>query len=942
MSNIYNEEYYNNYDTGNGKVSYSNATDLKLFLQNVADKIVEKYNPKKVLDAGCAMGYLVEALRDRGVEAYGIDISEYAISKVREDIKPFCVVGNLSEPLPKSIPEFYDLIVTIEVIEHIYEAEGLKAISNLCNYSNSILFSSSPDDIEEITHVNVQQREYWAKQFAKHNFFNKIEISNDYLTPWTLYFYKNNDFSRVVEDYERSIRVNNIINKKKIDYLNKENEELLLKCKFDIKDKEENILQLKNKISKLKNEINELEDKILEKDKVNKIKENEILKISNNIENLKIENSIYKEHYNAAIFQRDELRVRLSDLENSYYSIMNSSCWKLTKPLRVTLDLIKRILKSNKYTHLMCKGIKCLKKNGIKYTLKKVKKKLIASKGYNEYAKQIYLSPKARKEQIETVFTKEVLFSIVVPLYNTPEKFLCEMINSCIDQTYGNWELCLADGSDNEHSYVEKIIKNYIKKDKRIKYKKLENNMGISENTNECITMASGDYIALFDHDDLLHPSALYEYMKVICEQNADFIYCDELTFEGTLDKVITMHFKPDFAIDNLRANNYICHFSVFKSELLKETGLFRKEFDGSQDHDIILRLTEKAKNIVHIPKILYYWRSHPNSVAADINSKAYAVDAGKRAVKDHLNRCNLNAIVESSKAFPTIYRIKYDIKINQKISIIIPNKDNKQMLEKCINSILNKSTYENIEIIVVENNSTTTEIFEYYKKLEEQTNIRVVVYDKEKEFNYSAINNFGAEYATGEQLLFLNNDIEIITPNWIEEMLMYSQREDVGAVGAKLYYPNDTIQHAGIILKLGEHRCAGHCHYRCEKQNLGYMGRLYYAQDFSAVTAACMMMKKKIFDDINGFDESFKVAFNDVDLCMRIRDKGYLIVWTPYAEAYHYESISRGYEDTAEKEKRFLDEVNKFKLKWKSELDIGDPYYNTNLTLDSDDFSLK
>lgn len=605
-------------------------------------------------------------------------------------------------------------------------------------------------------------------------------------------------------------------------------------------------------------------------------------------------------------------------------------------------DVIKKILNTNKFIYLLWKGLKFLKKNGVKYTWQKIKQKLRNINVYKDYVKANSLTDIQRKLEINTKFKRKIKFSIVVPLYNTPEKYLCEMINSCIEQTYNNWELCLADGSDREHEYVKNIVMEYMKKDNRIKYKDLEENLGISDNTNECIRMASGEYIALFDHDDLLHPSALYEYMKVICDKDADFIYCDELTFEGTLEKIITLHFKPDFAIDNLRANNYICHFSVFKSELLEKVGMFRKEFDGSQDHDMILRLTDSAKNIVHIPRILYYWRSHPNSVASDINSKSYAIDAGKNAVIDHLKRHNLNAIVESSKAFPTIYKLTYEIKEKPLISIIIPNKDCVDMLSKCIESIKLKSTYENIEILVIENNSEEQRTFDYYKTLGKHKNIKVITYKNEGSFNYSAINNFASMHAHGEQLLFLNNDIEIISSNWIEEMLMYSQRNDVGAVGAKLYYPNDTIQHAGVILKLGAHRCAGHCHYRCVRENLGYMGRLYYAQNFSAVTAACLMIKKSIFNEVNGFDENFAVAFNDVDLCMKVRRNGYLVVWTPYAEVYHYESITRGLEDTQAKQERFNDEVNKFKVKWRAELEQGDPYYNPNLTLEREDFSLR
>ncbi len=514
------------------------------------------------------------------------------------------------------------------------------------------------------------------------------------------------------------------------------------------------------------------------------------------------------------------------------------------------------------------------------------------------------------------------------------------MIESVIAQTYCKWELCLADGSDAEHGYVQKICKKYSKDDSRIIYKKLEKNEGISGNTNRCIEMATGDYLALLDHDDLLHPSALYENMKVICEHNADFIYTDELTFSNQIDNVITMHFKPDFAIDNLRANNYICHFTTFKGELQKKVGLFQNEYNGSQDHDFVLRLSEQAHTIIHIPKILYYWRSHPDSVALDINSKTYAIEAGKRAVRDHITRCGMNAIVESSIAFPTIYRIKYDLVKKPLVSIILLNKNHQKDLEKCVCSIFDKSTYTNYEINIIDNGSTENEIKIYYDRIKNNKRVRIINW--ENAFNYSEINNHAVKQANGEYIIFLNNDTSVITPEWIEEMLMYAQRSNVGAVGAKLYFDDNTIQHAGVVLGLGADRVAGHSHYRMPKENLGYMGRLYYAQNVSAVTGACMMMRKSVFEEVNGFDESFRVAFNDVDLCMRIRKAGYLIVFTPYAELYHYESKSRGLEDTPEKQKRFQGEVLRFKERWKKELEAGDPYYNPNLTLDREDFSVK
>lgn len=545
----------------------------------------------------------------------------------------------------------------------------------------------------------------------------------------------------------------------------------------------------------------------------------------------------------------------------------------------------------------------------------------------------IFATKDILEEQKKTTFPKEIKFSILVPLYNTPEPYLREMIESVQNQTYTNWELCLADGSNPEFQQVGEICREYAKTDSRIKYKKLEKNLGISENTNECIKMAAGDYIGLFDHDDVLHPSALFENIKAIYEQGADFLYTDEATFEGTdLRNIVLYHFKPDFSIDNLRGNNYICHFSVFKASLLEKTGGFRQEYDGSQDHDLILRLTKAAKCIWHIPKILYFWRSHTNSVASGIETKTYAVEAGKKAVQNSIAQSGYESKVEPSAVSQSIYRIHYEIKGNPLISIIIPNKNHMEDLKRCIHSIFIRSSYKNYEILVVENNSDEESIFEYYKELEQYENVRVLTWDKP--FNYSGINNFGAREAKGEYYLFLNNDTEVISPSWMEEMLMYVQREDVGAAGAKLYYSNDTVQHAGVILGIGDDKVAGHSHVGVSRNDPGYMGRLFFVQDVSAVTAACMLVDKKVFQKINGFDTGLAVAYNDVDLCLRIRELGVLVVMTPYAECYHYESISRGLEDTPEKQKRFREEVNIMRKRWGALIDQGDPYYNPNLSL--------
>lgn len=640
-----------------------------------------------------------------------------------------------------------------------------------------------------------------------------------------------------------------------------------------------------------------------------------------------------------------ELEAKVDDLNYQLNRIKTNPVWKASKPARKCMHFVIRQTRRIK---------NCGSLRGIASKIEYKKHEKLAMQ---QFGTKSFPDEERRKEEENTKFNNPVKISILVPLYNTPEQFLKEMIESVLYQTYSNWELCLADGSDKEHDYVETIVKSYQVKDKknaaekgidnaRILYKKLEKNEGISGNTNQCLSLATGEYIGLFDHDDILHPSALYEYVKVINEQDADYIYCDETTFKsGDINKMLTMHFKPDYAIDNLRANNYICHFSVFKKSLLEGDELFRTAFDGSQDHDMILRLTDKAQNIVHVPRLLYYWRCHEASVASNIEAKPYAIQAAKEAVADHLRRHGYDHFkITSTRAFETIFKIRYEIIGTPKISIIIPNKDHVEDLRRCIGSILEKSTYDNYEIVVVENNSTEEETFAYYRQIAENDKITVVTYKPEEDesFNYSKVNNFGVTKSTGEYILLLNNDTEVITVNWLEELLMYAQRGDVACVGAKLYYPNKTIQHAGVVIGLGAHRTAGHSHYMQHRDNLGYMGRLCYTQDVSAVTGACLLVKRSCYDEVGGLGEDFAISLNDVDFCLKLRDKGYLNVFTPFAELFHYESASRGSDMKGDNAERYNKESEYFRKKWADVLKQGDPYYNPNFSLDRSDFALK
>ena len=551
------------------------------------------------------------------------------------------------------------------------------------------------------------------------------------------------------------------------------------------------------------------------------------------------------------------------------------------------------------------------------------------------------LSRQEKKRQKKAAFTEQPLFSIIVPLYNTPVRFLREMIRSVQGQTYAKWELCLADGSDDAHGYVGRICRWKARWDGRIKYQKLKSNGGISANSNAALDMAGGNYIGLLDHDDLLHPAALYEMACAIEKDRPDLLYTDEVVFQRRMKDADRFHFKPDYSPDTLRGNNYICHFQVFSRELLgKLKEGFRSAYDGSQDYDLTLRLTEKAERIVHIPKALYYWRDHSGSVASGVEAKPYTVEAGRRAIEDHLRRIGLAGEVQNA-AFPSTYRVKYQIHGEPKISIVIPNKDHAEDLRKCIDSIREKSTWKNWEIIIVENNSEEEETFQTYQMLE-KTDARIRTVRWKGAFNFSTVCNYGVSFASGEYILLLNNDTEVITPAWMEEMLMFAQRPDVGAVGSMLYYPDDTVQHAGVILGIGM-AAAGHAHLGFPRGNSGYYARMSVACNLSAVTGACMMVPRNVYEEVGGLDEHFRVALNDIDFCLRIREKGYLIVFTPFAELYHYESRTRGtdLDHNSENRKRFEAEAAQFKARWADVLDRGDPYYNPNLTLEREDFRM-
>ena len=541
------------------------------------------------------------------------------------------------------------------------------------------------------------------------------------------------------------------------------------------------------------------------------------------------------------------------------------------------------------------------------------------------------------------------LVSICVPLYNTPEPFLRQFLASVFDQTSTRWELCLADASDEAHAYVGEIVKQraaFAEKiapaANRVKYVRVENK-GISANTNAAAQLATGEYLALADHDDILAPHAVYTLQMAILDSGADFLYSDEALFKKSIRRPMVAHFKPDFAPDYLVCCNYICHLSAFKRSLYFEAGGERTECDGSQDHDLFLRLTDRLDEtqIYHIPQVLYYWRVHGGSTSGGTAAKPYVAKAAKKAIADHLERTGQRGEVRDG-LYPSTYKVDYEIEGEPLVSILIPNMDHTDDLEKCLSSVYKKTSWNNFEVIVIENNSKEAATFDYYKKItgpDGYPSCKVVEYKAQGGFNFSAINNFGRKAAKGDYLLLLNNDVEVINREWLTELLMQASRPGVAMCGAMLYYPDDTIQHAGIVTGLGGY--AGHSHKYRPRTSGGYMFRAATVQDFSAVTAACLLVRAEVFDALNGLDEGFTVAFNDVDFCLRARRAGWRVVWTPYAQLYHYESKSRGIDEKDKAKKaRFAGEQKRLTERFGRENLTRDPYYNPGLTLDREDFS--
>ncbi len=884
------------------------------FFGRVAERIQSDLQPATVLDAGCAMGFLVEALRQRGIEAYGIDISEYAIQQVPAEIRPYCWVQSVTAPLTRQ----YDLVTCIEVLEHLPADAAEEAIAVFCQHADEVLFSSTPHDFKEATHVNVNTPDYWAEQFARHGFYRDLEYNAAFITPWAARFRKTHQmFSRTVRAYERRLW-----------HL----EEQMTGCR-------ESTLEQRNELATQQTALRAAQA------------DNE--KLMQALQEIRAAHEIgvkWATDHGPKLMREIEIATaRAQSLESQLADIQRSRSWRLAQKLRaLRLALMPVHRFQGRLRYLSRRTVVVWRTQGtravLQKALRKARHRLLSAPGvveiappsdYDVWMRQNEPDPTVLERQRLTVFPFQPKISVIVPTYNTPLKFLEAMIRSVLGQTYAQWELCIADGASADPR-LKATLESYARAEPRILIRFLPANEGIAGNTNTALALATGAFVTFLDHDDLLAPFALYEIVRSINQcPEADFLYSDEDKIDE-LGRREHPQFKPDWSPDLLRSCNYITHLCVIQHDLLRKVGAFRPGFEGSQDYDLTLRVTEQARSIVHIPQVLYHWRVHPGSVAAGADAKLYAYESARKALREHLSRQNLVGAIRNGPVLG-LYQVAYSLPTRPLVSIIIANRDQPEMLRRCLNSVW-RTEYSHYEIVIVENGSRDPRTHNYYWDLAKQPNIRIVNYVHD--FNFADAINFGVKHSQGSALLLLNNDTIIINNDWLERMLEHALRPDVGAVGAKLYFGDNRVQHGGVILNLGG--VAGHFHVGFSRYDYGYHCRLIVIQNLSAVTGACLMTRREVFDKVGGFDPQFVLTFNDVDYCLKLRQQGYRIVWTPYAELYHFESATRGPDNTPEKQSRFAGEAEQFRSKWKEVLQAGDPYYSPHLTLQSPDCSLK
>jgi GT2 family glycosyltransferase/glycosyltransferase involved in cell wall biosynthesis/2-polyprenyl-3-methyl-5-hydroxy-6-metoxy-1,4-benzoquinol methylase len=957
----YNENYYETYRAGSYIGPYNRET-FGYFFSLIAEKIIKEIHPQKVLEVGCAKGFLVEALRDRKIDVYGMDLSEYAINEVRADIKKFCKVGSIIDPLQQK----FDLIVCIEVLEHIAPEFADKAVSNLCAATNDILFSSTPDDEHnEPTHLNVQPPEYWAGLFLKNGFLRDTKFDASFISPQAVRFKKaTKSTTEIVSAFEKELwfyRKQFLKQRNEIERLipiekgSKEKDEVIHNICTMLGDKDNYIASKEKETRELTGTITNLK---AEKDNIIASKEKETRELTGTITNLKAEKdniiaSKEKETRelmglmadqgvrsfktiqalsDSLIFQNnnvDKLQVEIDAIKNSVLfkmmrkgaSVLDSLFGKKLQTQRNQSQLIKIIYASNKL----------IKEEGFKFYLSQIGEKLRRREFRILEPTTIPEPPKIAKKvtfdenEIKSIqqnisklqYTPKI--SIIMPVYNTDTRWISKAIESVERQFYQNWELCICDdGSTDEKIWP--FLQNSAKGNKKIKVIRLEKNSGISKASNTALDLAESEFIGLLDNDDELTQDALYEVVLALNkDKSLDMLYSDEDKIDeaGNLSNTFA---KPEWDLGLLFSVMFTGHFSVYRRSLVKELGAFRSEYDFTQDYDLALRVTEKTSKIHHIPKVLYHWRTLLTSAAGPIG-KPFTRAVSIAAVQSSLDRRGYKAKVVET---PYSNRPRYFLETHPLVSIVITT-DNKENTVKCLNSIFSKTSYDNYEVVIV----TNSKLGEFIKtSFAPKHQIRIINFDKP--FNNSAKLNEGAKGSKGEYLLFLNDDIEILHSDWIEALLEMFQRKEVGAVAGKMLYENNTIQHAGMVTNV--RNLVDTLFHQQDKDSRVYFNFVNTIRNVSVMSGACMMVPKKVFDMTNGYDPiNTGIIHSDVDFCFKIRELGKLLVYTPFCEVLHYGHGTIGKSPDRKKLER-ISQSNVYLLKRWSNFLANDPYFTKEM----------
>ena len=893
FSTIYDERYYESHCGG---IPYDREEPHWMpFFNRVAEKIQELVNPKTVLDVGCATGMLVEALRSRGMDASGIDVSEWAIAQVPEPIRPYCRIGSITEDLG----DRYDLITCVEVVEHLPRSMASAAVANLCRHADSILFSSTPDDFEEPTHLNVESPSYWAQLFAANGFSRDFDFDASFLSPQaTLFCRSQPDVNGAISGYERALW--NLRTE-----LGDEREEAVAAHAQLAQERTEQSRErseLANRAQLLRVELAELEAR-------------RRAEVGGTLQALELSDK-----------RQLEIGRRLEQTE----ALLAECTFQLESVYHTRLF---------RYSHKFRSGYARLRGQPEPWTLAGLAPD--PEPEIPSYATWIAaydtLDDGDRRRLAERVaaLAEPPTLSVLLPSYNTPRKYLSEAVESVLSQIYPHWELCIADDCSTEPETLD-YLSEIEHKDPRIHVERRRENGHISAALNSALAVSTGTWVTSLDHDDTLAEHALAMFALTIGENpDLEFIYSDEdkIDDRGTRSDPF---FKPDFDPLLLQGQNYVCHLSIYRRELLLDIGGYREGYDGSQDWDLALRASERLSpaQIGHIPRVLYHWRVHPGSTARSLSAKSYAASAGQRAVVDHIERTGrAGQVLPAGSSGWT--RVKWAIPDPPPlVSIVIPTRDG-VYLHRCLDSIRQRTTYPNLEVVVVDNGSESQAVLDYLRDWESS----LTIIRDDAPFNYPQVNNRAVERSSGEIICLLNDDTEVLGGDWLDEMVGHVMQQGVGAVGAMLYYPNGQIQHAGVILGIGG--VAGHAMRTGDRLSAVGSGRIQLPRSMSAVTAACMVVRREAWEQVNGMDaRNLPVAFNDIDFCLRLTEAGWRIVWTPFAELTHHESISRGLDTEGERAVRFAGEIRYMKQRWGLKL-REDPFYNPNLTLQYENLSL-